>query len=154
VPAGAAAVGLGATAGGVALVMARDLVALRYHAEHDSVFLYAFDLIQLNGDVPVEDRPPVDNAGHEQRKGDQADHPRPAADRAQARRNSSYPALCRRFVLPSPRREYLARCLSGERCRRGGAVKEPLPSIRARCNGLVALALSRKAPQASSCSGR
>jgi hypothetical protein len=56
----------------------------------------------------VEDRPPVDNAGHEQRKGDQADHPRPAADRAQARRNSSCPALCRRFVLPSPRREYLA----------------------------------------------
>jgi hypothetical protein len=57
------------------------------------------------------------------------------------------PAL--RF-LPSPRREYLARCLSGERCRRGGAVKEPLPSIRARCNGIGVLALSRTAPQASS----
>jgi hypothetical protein len=74
-----------------------------------------------------------------QRKADQADHPRPAADRAQARRNSSCPALCRRFVLASPRREYLARCLSGERCRRGGAVKEPLPSIRARCSGSAAL---------------
>jgi len=38
------------------------------------------------------------------------------------------------------RRRSIERCLSGERCRRGGAVKEPLPSIPARCNGLVALA--------------
>jgi hypothetical protein len=36
----------------------------------------------------------------------------------------------------------------------GGSFWSPPPSIRARCNGLVALALSRKAPQASSCSGR
>ena len=76
------------------------------------------------------------------------------ADRAQARRNSSYPVFVPALRSPLPAPRYLARCLSGERCRRGGAVKEPLPSIRARCNGLVALALSRKAPQASSCSGR
>ena len=60
------------------------------------------------------------------------------------------PAL--RSPLPAPR--ILGALLVRRTLPPRGAVKEPLPSIRARCNGLVALALSRKAPQASSCSGR
>jgi hypothetical protein len=73
-----------------------------------------------------------------QRKADQADHPRPAADRAQARRNSSCPALCRRFVFSPPRaantwRLKVAQMILRPRPRKDAYRSSPqAPSCRAR----------------------